>query len=282
MTSESEPQRLLESVAKSMRLSYEKSAGVQHRGGKGQIRESAIQDYLTKWMPASIQVTGRGEAVAIDDSRSPECDVMFLDPSTPPWIHEDGYRVAPIECVHGVLQVKSGLDRRALAEDLRKISTAKAMGKTAYKPQAGPIRQSSSLYGKSWSYFPLWGAAFGYHSASLETLLDEVLKHDATVPLSQQVDAIFSLQRGAVVPVTAEGQIAASAQPGGQRWAIKSDNPLLLMTVLMQDLMQQAWMPRFDLLAYVYRAGFGHRIAFGPTAGAARTTSRMSGDALKG
>jgi hypothetical protein len=116
---------------------------------------------------------------------------------------------------------------------------------------------SSNQYGREWEHFPTWGAIFGYESATLELLLQKVVELDRQTPPEQRVDMIIALERGAVVSLDNEGLLSMAATTNGRRAAFASDNALLLMTIFMQRIMQQAWMPPFKLLDYLDHVNFG-------------------------
>jgi hypothetical protein len=246
---------VLASVGRKMHEDFEGiSSAVQHRGAKGRMREAVVDAYLTRWLPHTVRVAHSGEAVSASGETSPECDVVLLDPATPPLIDEKEYRVVPAECLHGVVQVKSKLDRRALREDAEVIRDVKRLPKTAYEPQAGPVIQSSILYGREWPYFPTVGWIFAFDSIDLGALAGELTDLDADTPVEQRVDGVFVLGKGAVLS-TAGGLFTAVA--ADFRQAVRSDNPLMLMTILMQQICQQVWSPRFRLLDYLSHVPLG-------------------------
>src|SRR5438477_10847930 len=90
---------------------------VEHRGLRGHARETTlVKEYLDKYLPQSLLVRRNVEIVSSDGQRSPEVDIAICDPATPPlWAAAD-VEVVPIECVHGVIEVKSRLDSPALKE----------------------------------------------------------------------------------------------------------------------------------------------------------------------
>jgi hypothetical protein len=122
-------EEVLASVARRMQDDFSGiSREIEHRGGKGRLRESVVEEYLARWMPGSVSVAQSGEAISVHGEVSPECDVLLLDPNTPPLIDEQSYHVVPVECLHGLVQVKSRLDGDALREDAAVISTVKGTG----------------------------------------------------------------------------------------------------------------------------------------------------------
>src|SRR5437762_100319 len=102
---------VIKAVGKKMVVDFEDiSSEVTHRGAKGRIREQRIvTDYLTKYLPSKIGI-GTTEIVSSDDQISHETDIVLYDKFTTPYLlKEECYQIFPIECVYGVLEVKSYL-----------------------------------------------------------------------------------------------------------------------------------------------------------------------------
>ncbi len=76
---------ILESVAARMLADFEASSVVEHRGSKGTVRETGFRtDFLAKYLPRNVEVTGSGEVISADGQVSGQCDVLLVDPATPP------------------------------------------------------------------------------------------------------------------------------------------------------------------------------------------------------
>lgn len=163
-------QTALGSVSKKMLADFKATGALKHSGSKGAVRESLLlHGYLSKYLPRTVIAAHSGEVIAVDAGVSSQCDLLVLDPSTPPFWDEDGYRVVPIECVYGVIEVKSFLDARELRETWSKIAEIKRMEKNAFRQHPG-FSRSRTIYGKAWGYVPTSGMVFAYDGAELETL----------------------------------------------------------------------------------------------------------------
>src|ERR1039457_6965713 len=100
---------VIRGVGKRMLVDFEDiSSQVTHRGAKGRIRERRIvTDYLEKYLPGNIGI-GNGEIFSITGEVSPETDTVLYDKfSTPFLLKDECYQVFPVECVYGVVEVKS-------------------------------------------------------------------------------------------------------------------------------------------------------------------------------
>ena len=121
------------------------SSQVTHRGSKGSIRErEVIKEYLKKYLPGNIGIAN-GECISTDGTVLPECDIILYEKNTTPYlVHKEGYQVFPIECVYGVIEIKSKLNKTQLKDSIDKIIKIKSMPKTAYDAQEGPLKKVST------------------------------------------------------------------------------------------------------------------------------------------
>lgn len=108
-------------IAGRMQLDFEASASLKHSGSKGAVRETALRrDFLTKYVSGAARVFGNGELISTDGQVSGECDLMIVEPSTPPLWSDEDYALVPVECCYVVIEVKSFLS----TDELRKSWTA--------------------------------------------------------------------------------------------------------------------------------------------------------------
>lgn len=251
---------ILRSVAEKLLIDFRYvSSQVQHRPSKGQIRETeVVEGFLRQYMPRSVGID-RGEIVSSEGGRSGECDVvMYGRDSCPTLIDKSGYKVFPIECVFAVVEVKSLLDRAQLADAFRKISAIKAMPKKAYQSQVGDVVTSSTLYDREWNYFPSVGCVFAYDSIDLLALRAALAELSEGVEPEGRIDDVYVLQKGVITNwCDASGDIWSTPGKATRLRAIKSDNPLLLMTIQLQHLMLSAWSPPLRIKEYLNDSVFG-------------------------
>lgn len=234
------------------------SSQVTHRGSKGRIRErEVIKEYLEKYLPGNIGIAN-GECISTDGTVSPECDIILYEKNTTPYlIHTDGYQVFPIECVYGVIEIKSKLDKAQLKDSINKITKIKSMPKTAYEAQKGDVVHSTSIYGKKWDYFPTIGMIFSFDSIEMETLKKHFLSMQANISLEKQVDSLWVLKKGMIIHSDVDNNIEMTPNQETSPKIIKSENPLLILTIHLQALMSSGWLPRFKIIKYLEDANYG-------------------------
>jgi hypothetical protein len=123
---------VLASVANKMLADFNASSVAKHSGSKGTVREAQLlSNYLRKYLPRNVIAEHSGEVVAANGAVSGQCDIVIVDPSTPPFWDDEDYRIVPAECVYGVIEVKSSLDASELRKAWKQIARVKALPKTA-------------------------------------------------------------------------------------------------------------------------------------------------------
>jgi len=254
---------VFDSVAKKMLADFAASGAVQHRGSKGTVRESdVLNHYLMKYLPRSATAVHSGEAITVDGEVSAQCDIMILDPSTPPFWDADNYRVVPIECVHGVIEVKSFLDSTQLRDAWPKIAGIKRMRKKAFRPNPG-FTKTRTVYGKVWSYVPTCGLVFAYDGADLQTLgmtLVELAEEEGEDHPEFFIDSVWVLNKGCLVWLNPDnGRVDPSPEPRPSLASIDADPGQVLMSLTghLYEHFGTVWTPEFRIIDYFGQAPLG-------------------------
>lgn len=185
----------MDSVAERLRAEFKQSGGFNHSGEKGTAREKLVVDVITKYLPGHVQAFHSGEIVSADGQVSKQCDILICDRSTPPLVDMDSYRVVPNECVYGVVEVKSKLNRQELRGACENIRAAKLLPKTAYVPH-GAFQTRYRLYGKTYDYQPTYGIIFAFDSVDMEKLGEHFAEWCAEYPPDECPDSIWVLGKG--------------------------------------------------------------------------------------
>ena len=97
-----------------------------HPGEFGVYRERIIKSLLQPFLPARLAI-GSGFIITSQNNISTQCDLLIYDKENTPVIENEEQRFFPIECVAGVIEVKSSLTKSQLAEALIKLSNIKKL-----------------------------------------------------------------------------------------------------------------------------------------------------------
>lgn len=176
-------------------LTSMRAAWLSIEGSKGTVREAQLlRNYVHKYLPRNVIAEHSGEVVAANGEVSGQCDIVIVDPSTPPFWDEEDYRIVPVECLYGVVEVKSTLDATELRKAWKQIARVKALPKTAYYPDPQP--RTRTIYGRDWPYIPTVGMVFAYDGVRLETLSEEFEQLADQHAPEHRPDSVWVLNKG--------------------------------------------------------------------------------------
>ncbi len=109
-----------------------------------------------------------------------------------------------------------------------------------------------------WNYFPTLGFIIAFDSIDLKTLKDRLDEISNNERIEHRIDSIWVLNKGAIINQdTTTGQIELAPTQSTRTQAILSDNPLMLLTIQLQSLLQSGWMPMFIIKHYLTNARYG-------------------------
>ncbi len=97
-----------------------------HPGEFGMYREKIIRDFLTPFLPTRLAI-GSGFVITAANRISTQCDIIIYDKDHTPVIENGEQRFFPVECVVGVIEVKSKLTKSKLKESLIKLTAIKEL-----------------------------------------------------------------------------------------------------------------------------------------------------------
>lgn len=254
---------IMKSVAQRMRADFEETATVNHRGGKGASREEIVREFMVKYLPRRVEATGRGEIITADEQVSPECDILIVDKSTPPFMDRQDYRIVPVECVHGIVEVKSRLDGRELLDACEKIGAVKSLPKTAYGPPT-MLRNYAHLHGRVYDYLPTAGLIFAFESIDLQELARQCSEWCVDKDVSLVPDGVWVLGKGHLLWSKSKGELQPRPEPESELAVMRADpdhDNLLQLAVHLGVLFSNAWMRPLALQEYAGLASEGTEIA---------------------
>lgn len=245
--------QVMADVARKMRHDFEASKVVTHRPSKGTVRETYLNGYLKKYLPATVNAIGSGEVIDSLGACSKQCDILIVDPSTPPLFVGDGeeYRVVFAECVYAVVEVKSFLDARELRAACDNIRSVKELSKKAFKRDSRRYIRGDQQY----EFVPTSGIIFGYEGASLQNLGETLMEWCDGVQPQLRPDGVWVLGSGGLIwaPVDEEGSYQWAAEGAGLRVMepVPGNDIILPLTLRLVSMFTNVFMPPFDMGAYM-------------------------------
>jgi hypothetical protein len=186
---------LFKAISKRMSADFEASAQVLHNGSKGTVRENILREFLGQRLPKKFGL-GSGEVVGRIKETSNQCDLIIYDAIDGLALISDiSSQVYPVDCLYGIIEVKSKLSKAELTDCLDKIAKFKSMA-------SGGAISSPAGGGMLWSY-PRprpFGAVFAFDLAgnSLDSLVENLKEWQKDRPPSEWPNYICILGRGII------------------------------------------------------------------------------------
>lgn len=131
--------KLFQRISQRIRADFNASAEIGHSGSKGTVREHFLCDFLRERLPERYGI-GSGEIAArTRNTLSRQCDVIVYDKLNGVVLYSsDNVQVYPVDCVYGIIEVKSALSKAELLDALEKIKVLKEMAPRGLAQATGP------------------------------------------------------------------------------------------------------------------------------------------------
>jgi len=140
----------------------------------------------------------------------------------------------------------------AIATELiANMSSVKALDKSAYVPQPGPILQTTNVHGVEQDHFPTPYFLFAFESGELAGLARALDQQTRPLPVGQRVDMACVLSRGVVLNLQPDGNVDGVPAPGTRLASYNTSNVLLMFYLLASRFLLQADTRPIALQRYV-------------------------------
>ena len=179
-----------------MRAEFEASAQINHAGSKGTIRENNLRNFLAEGRLPSKYGLGSGEVVGRVRDTSRQCDVIVYDKlNGVTLLYDESVQVFPIDCVYGMIEVKSALSKAEFLDALEKIKALKAMA-----PSGAVSQAVGGGFNMVHSRPRPFGIVFAYGLAdnSLDSLIENLRKWEKETPSTLWPNYICVLEVGVI------------------------------------------------------------------------------------
>lgn len=187
--------RLFQNISQKIQADFKASAQIVHSGSKGTVRELFLCDFLRERLPQRCGV-GSGEIVArTRNTSSRQCDVIVYDKLNGVVLFSsDKVQVYPVDCVYGIIEVKSALSKAELLDALEKIKVLKEMAPRGLAQAIGP--GFTSAYHRPKPFGMVF--AYGLAGNSLDSLLENLKEWEAHNPPTVWPNYICVLETGVI------------------------------------------------------------------------------------
>jgi uncharacterized protein DUF6602 len=170
------------------------AAELQHNGLVGRTREEVFGEVLGRQLlPARFGI-GSGRVVGIGGRMSREADIVFYDTLDCPRFLGGKSAIFPSLGVYGIAEIKSTLNKAEMEDAIAKIAAFKLLYEHEPRHPFG-----SRHIARQGSEPRPFGVIFGFSAAtSLETLRENLLEAEASVPQSQRAELVVVNNRGLI------------------------------------------------------------------------------------
>ncbi len=145
-----------------------------HAGEQGSSNEKILIELLTNYLPKRYAI-GRGKIVSYNEEDTNQQDVIIYDPYlNSPLYTEDGFLIAGIESVYGVIEVKTTLNKSELENANNK---AKSVITKHLLPSSIIKRGPAVITTQTGSTLPPIAICFAFRSdTSIDSIKDNLLE----------------------------------------------------------------------------------------------------------
>jgi hypothetical protein len=194
-----------------------------HMGDRGEFREKIVERFLRPFLPPHYGLAP-GEVFASDGQQSAQVDIVIYDAIFSTVLYRTGTRyLFPAESIFGSIEVKSNLSRAEL--ETACINVASIKGLNRQRTDSLDILPhfrlglGVGLSGGGDFRNPYLGFVFGYHGATAETVVADLMERLVSEPSRKQMlpDFIFVRDPGYMIFRAQAGSIPVQpAQLGGE------------------------------------------------------------------
>ncbi len=132
--------KIFREISQKMSSDFRSSEEIKHSGSKGLFRENALKDFLQNGRLPKRYAIGSGEIVGPNSDISKQSDLIIYDALEGiPLLYSETVQVFPIDCVYGIVEVKSKLSKNKLMESLENIKSVKELSPALLQKKEMPI-----------------------------------------------------------------------------------------------------------------------------------------------
>ena len=246
--------RIMSEAAAEMKHSFAKGrAALSHNLTKGEVAEEAVRRFLRERFPSSIAIV-KGQIIDSHGQLSKQLDVIIYDATHTPILYtseEGDNRLVPSEGVLAVIEVKSHIGPSDVPGVIANMTSVKLLDKSAYYPQAWPIKMIMNMYGRTYDHFPTLYFLFAHEAGDLAAVAATFGALVSQFEVDKRLDCACILNKGVLVNWTPSGMIDGIPGPGTTLRGYQTENALLLFYLLMTRFVFQAQMRPIELTRYM-------------------------------
>ena len=246
-------QKVFRGISKKLLNDFEISAQINHNGNIGDYRENALREFLeTGRLPKRLGI-GNGEIVGHVSNVSRQSDLIIFDQlDNIPLLFDTQVQVYPIDCIYGIIEVKSHLTKVKLIEALDNIKSVKALAPN------DTVRKDFMFLSQTYKRPKPFGFVFAYSLGgnSLSSLVENLKEWESNNPAEYWPNLIVVLgegiiyhsKKGTFIKTISSDSITADCSPSSVHH--KDDSFFYLYSYLL-DLCNNMELPKVELTKFL-------------------------------
>lgn len=221
---------------------------LNHSASIGQSIENVVNTFLRPRLPRNLEIS-TGFLIDSFGNKSKQLDIIIHDAArTPIFFESKEIKIIPVECVYGVIEVKTNLSLQELEVCLENMQSVKKLVKKAFYDE-GMIVRPTLVYGNEYQDWPILYFIFAFESASLSVVGKKLTELQSEFNLDKKVDCVYSLKNGLLANYDGK-TVSATPMPSSVMVCIKKDS-LLLFYALLSQYFNQTYMRKFRFSDYI-------------------------------
>ncbi len=194
-------QTQFKAAATHLHADFGATADVGHAPTQGTYREGSFGSFLRRYVPRRFEI-GTGLAIDTKGRQSNQIDIAIFDTwNSPTLLTKKGVHLIPIECLYGVIEVKSTLTAAGLDQAIEHFQNLMRMEREYYDPQHGKRSLPPEVA----------FAVFAYRGMQLGKIIDYLAQSYASTPANQQIHSVYVLGQGVAVRGASAGHAPYSS-----------------------------------------------------------------------
>jgi hypothetical protein len=187
--------KVFRGISKKLLADFEISAQITHNGNIGDYRENSLREFLEVGRLPKRYGVGNGEIVGHISNVSKQSDLIIFDQfESIPLLYDNQVQVYPIDCIYGIVEVKSKLSKTKLLEGLENIKSVKELTPNDYVVKKTLFIQQSYQRPKPFGFI----FAFAVDGNSLDSLTKNLAEWEKSNPPDMWPNLIVVLGEGII------------------------------------------------------------------------------------
>ena len=193
--------KVFRGISRNLYNDFEISSQINNDGIIGGYRENALAQFLEQGRLPNRYGVGTGEIISSTNHVSKQSDLIIFDQlDNVPLLYDSKVQVYPIDCIYGIIEIKSQLSKQKLIEGLENIKSVKQLAPN------GTFEKDFMLMTTIYKKPKPFGFIFAYSLGknSLNSLVENLIAWEKVNDVDFWPNAILVLGEGIILHLDKE------------------------------------------------------------------------------